>query len=84
MHYVYILYSAKLDKFYIGSTKDPRGRLRRHLSASKGFTAQTRDWKLVYTEPFANKSKALARERQLKKWKNPTRIWELILSKPND
>ncbi|WP_372950757.1 GIY-YIG nuclease family protein [Mariniphaga sp.] len=42
MYYCYILYSQKLDKFYIGSTGDLSGRLSRHNSAHKGFTATGR------------------------------------------
>ena len=78
MYTVYILYSAKLDKYYIGSSADIIGRLRRHNSHSKGFTSTGRPWILAYSEEFAGKQEAVARERQLKMWKNRDRLEALI------
>lgn len=72
MYTVYILYSAKLDKYYIGSSADIIGRLRRHNSHSKGFTSTGRPWILAYSEEFAGKQEAVARERQLKMWNRLT------------
>ena len=79
MHYTYILYSALLDKFYIGSTSlTPDERLRRHLENHKGFTSKTKDWVIAYTETFESLREARQREKQLKKWKSHQRIIQLI------
>ena len=78
-YHVYILYSASLDLYYIGSSSNPHQRLKKHLSNHGGFTARAKDWVVCYTETFDNKTKALAREKQLKSWKNKTRIQELIV-----
>ncbi|MEZ5018605.1 MAG: GIY-YIG nuclease family protein [Bacteroidales bacterium] len=78
MYAVYILYSSKLDKYYIGSTADIAERLRRHNSHSKGFTCAGRPWILVYSECLNDKVSAEAREKQLKKWKNRARLEALI------
>ncbi len=78
MYAVYILYSSKLDKYYIGYSADIIGRLRRHNSHSKGFTSTGRPWILVYSELFADKHDAESREQQLKKWKNKERLKKLI------
>ena len=78
MYTVYILYSSKLDKLYVGSSADVSGRLRRHNSHSKGFTSTGRPWILLYTEEFAEKQEAEAREKQLKSWKNRERLEALI------
>ena len=59
MHYCYILYSAKLDKYYIGSTCDICGRLRRHNSSNRGFTSTGKPWDLKYYEEFSTKSEAI-------------------------
>jgi putative endonuclease len=83
MYYCYVLYSQKLDKYYIGSTGDLSGRLRRHNSAHKGFTAAGRPWKLVYSESFSEKALALKREMELKSWKNRKKLEELIESDQN-
>ncbi|MGD9931577.1 MAG: GIY-YIG nuclease family protein [Mangrovibacterium sp.] len=78
MHFCYILYSEKLDKYYIGSTGDPTGRLQRHNSSKKGFTATGKPWTLKYLEKFETKELALKREMQLKAWKNRLFLEELI------
>ena len=78
MYYVYILYSAYLDKYYVGYTSDISGRLRRHLSNHKGFTGSAPDWKVVYTESYPSKEAAYLRERQIKKWKSRKMIEKII------
>ncbi|HMP21102.1 MAG TPA: GIY-YIG nuclease family protein [Ferruginibacter sp.] len=79
MFSVYILYSAQLDKFYIGCTGDDvLGRLAKHLCHHRGFTAKAKDWQVIYTERFVTKAAAMSREKQLKGWKSKTRINELI------
>jgi putative endonuclease len=78
MYTVYIIYSASLDKYYIGFTTDVNGRLRRHNCHSKGFTSSGRPWILVYSETFTERKEAESREKQLKKWKNRARLEALI------
>ena len=78
MYYCYILYSEKLDKYYIGSTKDTDGRLRRHNSSNKGFTSTGKPWVMKYTEAFDDKSSAQKRELQLKSWKSRVALEDLI------
>jgi putative endonuclease len=77
--HLYILYSKKLDKFYLGHTCDLIGeRLRKHSTNHKGFTGSTPDWVLVYKEEYSDKGSAYARERHLKSWKSRKKIIELI------
>ena len=78
MYYIYIIYSKKLDKYYIGTTDDIEGRIRRHNQGNKAFTSTGKPWVLVYKEEFDTKTEALKREIQLKKWKNRERIKSLI------
>jgi len=78
MYAVYILYSSKLDRYYIGYSSDIAGRLRRHNDHSKGFTNAGKPWVIVYSEDYENKSDASAREKQLKKLKNRVRLEEII------
>ena len=80
MYYVYIIYSHKLDKYYIGYSSDVHERILKHNRRSKGFSSLGRPWIIVYTESFNNKKDAMARERQLKKWKNRERLETLINS----
>ena len=78
MYYCYILYSRKLDKYYIGSTADPKGRLQRHNTSKKGFTSTGKPWVIKYTEQFVTKEFTIKREMQLKSWKNRQILEDLI------
>ncbi len=78
MYYLYIIYSQKIDKYYIGYTADIDGRIAKHNRVSKGFTNFGKPWILVYTETYASKQEAMAREKQLKSWKNKERLKSLI------
>ena len=78
MYYCYILYSEKLDKFYIGSTNNISGRLQSHNTSNKGFTSTGKPWIIVFSEEFDDRKSAIKRESQLKKWKNRKALEELI------
>ena len=81
-YFVYILYSKRLNKYYIGSTSNIEERLRKHNRGHKGFTSAGQPWIIVYHEIFSNKTDALLRETQLKGWKNRERI-EKLFRNPN-
>jgi len=81
--YLYILYSKKLDKYYVGATQNIQKRLVRHLSNHRGFTARAKDWVVVYQETFQSKESAYAREKQIKSWKSRKMILRLILENDN-
>ncbi len=78
MFFTYILYSERLDKYYIGYTADVADRLLKHNRSLKGFSSLGKPWKLVYSESFPSKREAMAREKQLKAWKNRNRLESLI------
>ena len=78
MYSVYIIFSQKIDKYYIGFSSNVQERLCKHNRNSKGFSSTGRPWTLVYTEMFDNKLDAMARENQLKRWKNRDRLETLI------
>jgi putative endonuclease len=80
MYSVYIIYSHKIDKYYIGYSSNVIERLSKHNQKSKGFSSTGRPWIIVYTEVFENKKDAMNRESQLKKWKNRERLESLINS----
>ena len=80
MYKVYVLYSQKHNKIYIGFTSNLEDRLLSHNEkATKGWTIRYRPWELVYTEKFEIKSKAMIRERQLKTAKGREFIWGLVM-----
>ena len=67
---VYVLYSEKYGKLYIGYTSNLQHRLLSHNKlAKKGGTIKYRPWKLIYSEEFTYKSAAMKREKELKSHK---------------
>jgi len=75
----YILYSNKLDRYYIGHTNDIAVRLIQHNSGISTYTAKASDWVLVHTEMFLTREGAREREIQIKKKKSRKYI-EWIIS----
>ncbi len=81
MYHVYILFSAGLNKYYIGFTAGTvELRLIKHLSSNKGFTSKAKDWKIVYTESFPTKNMAMLREKEIKRWRSRIMIEKLVNS----
>jgi putative endonuclease len=79
MYIVYVLFSQKHNKIYIGYTSDLNNRLLSHNElATKGYTIKYRPWTIVYTEDFESKTTAIKREKQLKGAKGREFIWNLI------
>ena len=77
---VYILYSAKIDKFYVGYTNDIQRRMAEHNRKKGKYTDNGIPWKIVYTEAFENKKEAMNREAFIKSRKSRKFILELINS----
>jgi putative endonuclease len=80
-HCCYILFSRKLDKYYIGSTENRFERLEKHRMNHKGFTGTAKDWEIVYYEEFDDKREAQKREKEIKSRKSRTYIEHLIARK---
>ena len=70
MYYVYILTNKTDDVMYIGVTNDLSRRLREHKTeVVEGFTKKYHLHKLVYFEEYSEAYAAIAREKQLKRWR---------------
>ena len=70
MYYIYILTNQTDHVMYIGVTNDLKRRLYEHKNEIlEGFTKKYHVHKLVYYEAFNRIEQAIAREKQLKKWK---------------
>ena len=83
-YYVYVLYSEKYNKIYIGQTIDLANRLEWHNTKStKGYTLKFRPWKIVYSEELPQKTDALKREKQLKTSRGRDFIWNEIIPNLN-
>ncbi len=67
MFYVYILYSDKFDKYYIGQTNDIERRFFEHNNKeTNSFTSKYRPWRLVTSLEFSSRSIAMKAEKYLK------------------
>lgn len=74
----YILYSSKLNKYYVGSTTDMLRRLAEHNRGKEKFTKTGCPWILVYKEDFPELTEARNREKSIKIQKSRKYI-ELLL-----
>lgn len=67
-YHVYILKCTD-GSYYVGSTKDLANREQAHNEGRGAkYTLLRRPVKLVYSESFETREKAVQRERQLKRW----------------
>jgi putative endonuclease len=78
MYFIYILFSEKFDRYYIGSCKEVSVRLLRHNSKGVPSTKPYVPWKLVYTEEFITRADATKREKEIKAKKSRKYIEYLI------
>ena len=81
MFNIYILYSVKYDRFYIGQCEDVDKRLMRHNNKGVPSTKPYVPWQLVYTETFTSRSEATYREKEIKNKKSRKYIEYLIVTK---
>ena len=72
MHYVYILYSKKLNRYYTGQSSDPEQRLLQHNDAenNKNWTRKGLPWESYLTIVCESKRQAMQIEHYIKKMKS--------------
>lgn len=83
-YFTYILKSKVKDRYYIGSTDNLERRLILHNEGNTISTKAYIPWELVYFETFETKSKALIREKGLKKMKSKKYIEWLFKNHSGD
>ena len=66
MYFVYVLYSLKFDRSYVGMTTDLDRRLYQHNTGQNSSTKPYLPWKIVHTEEFLTVHDAREREKYLK------------------
>jgi len=70
LYYVYLLTNWNNKVIYVGITNDLRRRLFEHKNKLiKGFTEKYNIYKLVYYETTTDVTSAIAREKEIKKWR---------------
>lgn len=68
MFYVYIIFSATANKYYV-VCQSVQQQLNRHLNSRSKYTKMVKDWEFTYTESFETRSQAYQREMEIKKEK---------------
>ena len=76
MHWVYIIYSEKIDKYYIGETSNISDRMHRHNQDRNKFTRGKGPWKLVWLVERQNRLAGKKLEQKLKRMKNSKKAIE--------
>jgi len=77
VYWVYILASRRRGALYIGITNNPGRRVHVHrLGMGSEHATRYRIFRLVFIESYSNVREAIAREKQLKKWR---RQWKIDL-----
>ncbi len=56
MYTVYVLYSDRIDRYYIGYTNDLERRLSEHNRRKGKFTDRGIPWELKHTETYCSKT----------------------------
>lgn len=67
MYTVYILYSQKSSRYYVGQTSDITDRLERHNQGRVKSTKFGIPWKVVLQLEVSTRSEAMVLEKQIKK-----------------
>lgn len=70
MHFVYILFSEKCNRFYIGFSSDIQARLEKHNAGLVTATRNCRPYVLKASKSFLSEEEARKEELRLKKAKN--------------
>ncbi|MDP2175707.1 MAG: GIY-YIG nuclease family protein [Bacteroidota bacterium] len=79
MFYVYILYSSKIDRYYIGYSENPEKRLKeRHNAGLVKSTKNGVPYILLKMKGFETELEAIREEKRLKKMKSRKYLKHLI------
>jgi putative endonuclease len=77
---VYILFSQKYCKTYVGFTSNLEERFKSHNElGNKGWSIKFRPWQIVYTEEFIDKKEAMLREKFLKSGQGRLLVKKMLL-----
>ena len=79
MPFMYILFSEKLNKYYIGACTELKRRMYEHNIGHSKFTSTGIPWQLKYKEEFVTLIEAKKRELIIKKMKSKKYIESLIV-----
>ncbi len=75
--HVYVLYSTRTRRFYIGTTDELAKRLQQHNEGVSRWTRGRGPWELVWSQAFPDRTAARRFERLLKRQKGATGFYSL-------
>ncbi len=82
VYHIYIMASAS-GVLYTGVTSHLESRVAQHKQRLfPGFSASYNTVKLVYFEPFSDVRNAIAREKQLKRWRREKKVFLIERANP--
>jgi putative endonuclease len=82
IYYVYLL-ASRSRVLYTGVTNNLERRVHEHKHGElDGFTKTYRVWRLVFFERYDNPRAAIAREKQIKRWRRDKKIMLIELANP--
>jgi putative endonuclease len=69
---VYIIYSPRLDKYYVGQSEDVISRLEQHNKHlfSTGYTVISDEWEIFHQIDCENRTQAVRIEKHIKRMKS--------------
>ena len=80
MYYVYIIWSNKVGKHYIGCAKNLRKRILQHRKGYSQFTSRADGWELVFSKSVSSYKEARKIEAFIKRQRSKVFIEKLIKS----
>ena len=82
-YYVYMMMSSSRRALYTGITSRPRQRVWEHKTGViEGFSKQYHTTRLVYLESYRYVATAIAREKQIKRWRREKKLALVELINP--
>ena len=82
-YYVYMMMSSSRRALYTGITSRPRQRVWEHKTGViEGFSKQYHTTRLVYYEQYGDVRNAIAREKQIKRWRREKKLALVELINP--
>ena len=83
-YHTYIIYSPKLDIYYVGHSQDLQERIENYHNVGRAqYTKRGIPWKVVYSKAFDTRAQAMKHEREIKSRKSRTYIENLVQSVPS-
>ena len=81
MYSIYIIYSKKIDRYYVGTTDDVEKRLDEHNSGfyNEAYTVKGVPWELRLSFEYESSQKAYGLEKFLKKMKSRVFLEKVIV-----